>query len=90
MSQALTKGYNLRGALYSLNGKEDSMKIGDTVMLKTLEQGRSFKGKIIRILPPLPNTKFRLIRVGLPNGLYAEFPEHRWKLIDEERSDVTE
>lgn len=70
--------------------KGNSMKIGGTVKLKTPEQGRSFRGKIIKILPPSPGTKSRLVRVGLSNGLYAEFPEHRWELTDEERSDVTE
>lgn len=52
------------------------MKIGDSVQLKEPQQGRRFVGKIIKI-------HNGLIRVGLSNGLYAEFPEKMWELVDE-------
>ena len=52
------------------------MKTGDSVQLKEPQQGRRFVGKIIKI-------HNGLIRVGLSNGLYAEFPEKMWELIDE-------
>ena len=58
------------------------MKVGDTVQLKQSDQGRRYLGKIIKI-------HNGLIRVGLPNGLYAEFPEALWKLT-EERNDTNE
>ena len=52
------------------------MKVGDTVQLKQPNQGRRYLGKIIKI-------HNGLIRVGLPNGLYAEFPEALWELTEE-------
>ena len=52
------------------------MKVGDTVQLKQPIQGRRYLGKIIKI-------HNGLIRVGLPNGLYAEFPEALWELTNE-------
>lgn len=58
------------------------MKVGDTVQLKQPQQGRRYLGKIIKI-------HNGLIRVGLPNGLYAEFPEALWEQI-EERNDTNE
>ena len=58
------------------------MKVGDTVQLKQPIQGRKYLGKIIKI-------HNGLIRVGLPNGLYAEFPEVLWELT-EERNDTNE
>ena len=58
------------------------MKIGDTVQLKQPNQGRRYLGKIIKIYNGL-------IRVGLPNGLYAELPEALWELTDE-RNDTNE
>lgn len=51
------------------------MKIGDTVQLKQPNQGRRYLGKIIKIYNGL-------IRVGLPNGLYAELPETLWELAE--------
>ena len=59
-----------------------NMKVGDTVQLKQPNQGRRYLGKIIKI-------HNGLIRVGLPNGLYAEFPEALWELT-EERNDTNE
>ena len=58
------------------------MKVGDTVQLKQPNQGRRYLGKIIKI-------HNGLIRVGLPNGLYAEFPEALWELTNE-RDDTYE
>ena len=58
------------------------MKVGDTVQLKQPIQGRKYLGKIIKI-------HNGLIRVGLPNGLYAEFPEALWELTNE-RNDTNE
>lgn len=59
------------------------MKNGDTVQLKIPEQGRRFRGKIIKIFD-----KDNTIRVMLSNGLYVEFPMERWELSEEnERSD---
>ena len=58
------------------------MKVGDIVQLKQPIQGRRYLGKIIK-------THNGLIRVGLPNGLYAEFPEALWELT-EERNDTNE
>ena len=58
------------------------MKVGDTVQLKQPNQGRRYLGKIIKI-------HNGLIRVGLPNGLYAEFSEALWELTDE-RNDTNE
>lgn len=52
------------------------MKTGDLVQLKEPYQGRRFAGKVIKI-----HNGF--IRSGLPNGLYAEYPEKMWELIDE-------
>ena len=57
------------------------MKVGDTVQLKQPIQGRKYLGKIIKI-------HNGLIRVGLPNGLYAELPEALWELTHE-RNDTT-
>ena len=48
------------------------MKVGDTVQLKTPQQGRKFSGKIIKITG-------KTIRVGLSNGLYVEFPKDKWE-----------
>lgn len=52
------------------------MKTGDLVQLKEPYQGRRFAGKIIKI-------HNGLVRVILSNGLYAEFPEKMWEIIDE-------
>ena len=52
-----------------------NVKIGDTVQLKEPNQGRRYLGKIIKI-------HNGLVRVGLPNGLYAELPEPLWGLAE--------
>lgn len=54
---------------------------GNYVKLKEARQGRYFLGKIIKI-------SGNLIRVGLSNGLYAEFPAEMWKIA--ERSEVSD
>ena len=57
------------------------MKTGDSVQLKEPQQGRRFVGKVIKITN-------KTIRVGLPNGLYAEFPESKWEIIEERKIDI--
>lgn len=53
------------------------LKIGDEVQLKTLENGRYFRGKVSKI-----NEK--TVRVNLPNGLYIEKPMKMWtKVVSE-------
>ena len=51
------------------------MKVGDTVQLKQPQQGRKFPGKIIKITG-------EIIRVGLSNGLYVEFPKDKWEITE--------
>lgn len=55
------------------------MKVGDTVQLKQPNQGRRYLGKIVKI-------HNGLIRVSLPNGLYAELPEALWELTEERKA----
>lgn len=56
------------------------MKTGDIVQLKSPHQGRRFAGRIIKMHD-------NIIRTGLPNGLYVEFPEEMWELIDNKEGD---
>lgn len=56
------------------------MKTGDMVQLKTPDKGRLFSGRIIKI-------NNGLIRVALPNGLYAEFPEKMWQYVEEKNDE---
>ena len=53
-----------------------NFNVGDDVMLKTPECGKYYHGKIIKITD-------KVIRVNLPNGLYAEKPVDRWKKVNE-------
>lgn len=51
------------------------MTRGDIVQLKSPEQGRWFKGRIIKEI----NDEFQ---VGLPNGLYVIRPKSAWQLCE--------
>lgn len=52
------------------------LKIGDEVMLKEPECGKYYQGKIVKITD-------KVIRVNLPNGLYAEKPVNKWKKVND-------
>lgn len=55
-------------------------EINNIVQLKEKKDGRYYKGKIIKI-------HNNLVRVGLPNGLYAEYPAEMWELAESEVSE---
>lgn len=57
-----------------------SFKIGDTVQLKEPITGRRFKGKVKNFRT---DQQGKVIVVSLPNGLYANFPEDKWELVEE-------
>ena len=58
------------------------MTRGNIVQLKSPEQGRWFKGRILKEL----NDEYQ---VGLPNGLYVIRPKNLWQLCDAENSNAT-
>ena len=55
------------------------MTRGDTVKLKEPEQGRYFKGKILKEIKGS-------FQVGLPNGLYVIRPIELWEICDDKVS----
>lgn len=57
-----------------------SFKIGDTVQLKEPKAGRRFKGKVKNFRT---DPKGKVVVVLLPNGLYANFPEDMWELVQD-------
>ena len=56
------------------------MKRGDTVQLKVPEQGRYFKGKILKETSDG-------FQVGLPNGLYVIKSKELWEICESSETD---
>lgn len=53
-------------------------KTGDVVQLKEKFAGRRYKGKVQKILP---TNNGKILVVGQPNNLTANFPEDQWELV---------
>lgn len=54
-------------------------KTGDIVQLKEKFAGRRYKGKIQKILS---TESGKILVVGQPNNLTANFPEDQWELVE--------
>lgn len=50
-------------------------KVGDIVMLKEKQNGRYYKGKILKIIG-------NELQVSQPNGYYAQLPIKLWKKVE--------
>lgn len=55
-------------------------KTGDVVQLKEKFAGRRYKGKIQKIIA---TENGRILVVGQPNNLTANFPEYLWEKVEE-------
>ena len=56
------------------------IKIGDTVQLKEPQQGRRYKGKVLKIRTDLGG---KLIVVSQPNNMTASLPYDLWEKVEE-------
>ena len=56
------------------------IKIGDTVQLKEPQQGRRYKGKVLKIRTDLGG---KLIVVSQPNNMTASQPYDLWEKVEE-------
>lgn len=56
------------------------IKIGDTVQLKEPQQGRRYKGKVLKIRTDLGG---KLIVVSQPNNMTASQPYDFWEKVEE-------